>query len=85
MIAQFYEPVISLFVLIFWISGSDEPEGYMVKSSHQQATYEMINLSNQILAQVVVSSPYLFLSGCSQGGFVTMALLEKHEAKGVKV
>jgi pimeloyl-ACP methyl ester carboxylesterase len=69
----------------FGLGVSNEPEGYMVKGSHQQATYDMINSSRQILAQMGVSNPSLFLAGWSQGGFVTMALLEKLEATGIKV
>lgn len=69
----------------FGLGLSTEPEGYMVKASHQQATADMLNASRQVLAALKIDTPKLFLAGWSQGGFVTMALLEKLEAEGVKV
>lgn len=69
----------------FGLGISGEPEGYMVKGSHQQATYDMINASRQVLAQMRLADTRLFLAGWSQGGFVTMALLEKLEGIGMKV
>lgn len=69
----------------FGLGISSEPEGYMVKGSHQQATYDMINASRQVLAQMKLADTRLFLAGWSQGGFVTMALLEKLEGIGMKV
>lgn len=69
----------------FGMGTSTEPEGYMVKGSHQQATYDMLMASRSVLGAMGVSSDRLFLSGWSQGGFVTMAFLEKLESAGVKV
>lgn len=69
----------------FGLGTSKEPEGYMVKGSHQQATYDLVMASRAVAASMNLSSDKLFLSGWSQGGFVTMALLEKLEAAGVKV
>ncbi|MGQ6551114.1 alpha/beta hydrolase family protein, partial [Serratia sp. IR-2025] len=69
----------------FGLGVSTEPEGYMVKGSHQQATHDMINASQQVLAQMGLSNTRLYLAGWSQGGFVTMALLEKLEGIGMKV
>ena len=69
----------------FGLGLSTEPEGYMVKASHQQATADMLNASRQVLAALKIDTPKLTLAGWSQGGFVTMALLEKLEAEGVKV
>lgn len=69
----------------FGLGISKEPEGYMVKGSHQQATYDMVMASRAVTASMKLSSDKLFLTGWSQGGFVTMALLEKLEAAGVKV
>ncbi len=69
----------------FGLGISKEPEGYMVKGSHQQATYDLVMASRAVAASMNLSSDKLFLSGWSQGGFVTMALLEKLEAAGVKV
>lgn len=69
----------------FGMGSSKEPEGYMVKASHQQATYDMLMASRAVLAHMKLESPKLFIAGWSQGGFVTMAFLEKLESAGVKV
>ncbi len=69
----------------FGLGTSTEHEGYMVKGSHQQATYDMLMASRAVLANMKLTSDKLFLAGWSQGGFVTMAFLEKLEAAGVKV
>lgn len=69
----------------FGMGISQEPEGYMVKASHQQASYDMLKASGAVLAQMKIDSGRLFLAGWSQGGFVTMAFLEKLEGAGVKV
>jgi pimeloyl-ACP methyl ester carboxylesterase len=69
----------------FGMGSSKEPEGYMVKASHQQATYDMLMASRAVLAHMKLTSTKLFIGGWSQGGFVTMAFLEKLEAAGVKV
>ncbi|OZI67400.1 alpha/beta hydrolase [Bordetella genomosp. 11] len=69
----------------FGLGDSAEPEGYMVKGSHQQASYDMLVAAKAVLADLKRSSGKLFLAGWSQGGFVTMVFLEKLEAAGVKV
>ena len=69
----------------FGMGSSKEPEGYMVKASHQQATYDKLMASRAVLAHMKLESPKLFIAGWSQGGFVTMAFLEKLEAAGVKI
>ena len=69
----------------FGMGISTEPEGYLVKGSHQQACYDMIASTNSVLEQMKISSDKLYLAGWSQGGYVTMACLEKLEAAGVKV
>lgn len=69
----------------FGMGLSAEPEGYMVKASHQQATYDMLVASRAVLAHMKITSPKLFIAGWSQGGFVTMAFLEKLESAGVPV
>lgn len=69
----------------FGMGLSTEPEGYMVKASHQQATYDMLVASRAVLAHMKITSPKLFIAGWSQGGFVTMAFLEKLESAGVPV
>lgn len=69
----------------FGLGMSTEPEGYMVKASHQQATYDMLIASRAVLDHLKLTTTKLFLAGWSQGGFVTMAMLEKLEQSGVKV
>ena len=69
----------------FGMGSSKEPEGYMVKASHQQASYDMLLASRAVLAHLKVASTKLFVGGWSQGGFVAMAFLEKLESAGVTV
>ena len=69
----------------FGLGTSPEPEGYMVKGSHQQATYDLLIAARGVLSKMGIANDKLFISGWSQGGFVTMAFLEKLEAVGVKV
>ena len=64
---------------------STEPQGYMVKASHQQATADLIPAARAVLQALGLSAPTLFVAGWSQGGYVTMALLERLEAIGVPV
>ncbi|MFN4009165.1 MAG: alpha/beta hydrolase family protein [Pannonibacter sp.] len=69
----------------FGMGLSTEPEGYMVKASHQQATTDMLSASRAVIADMKLSDTGLFLAGWSQGGFVAMAMLEKLERDGVAV
>lgn len=69
----------------FGLGDSPEAEGYVVKASHQQATHDMLVASRAVLAALKVETGDLFLAGWSQGGFVTMAMLEKLEAAGIVV
>jgi pimeloyl-ACP methyl ester carboxylesterase len=69
----------------FGMGESAEPEGYMVKGSHQQATYDMLMASRAVIHQMNLATPRLFICGWSQGGFVTMAFLEKLESAGAPV
>lgn len=69
----------------FGLGESSEPEGYMVKASHQQATYDMLMAAHAVLADLKVATPKLFLAGWSQGGFVTLAMLEKLENAKIPV
>ena len=69
----------------FGMGTSGEPEGYMVKASHQQATYDMLVASRAVLDNMKLVASKLFISGWSQGGFVTMAFLEKLEQHDVPV
>lgn len=69
----------------FGMGTSQEPEGYVVKGSHQQATHDMLVASRAVLAEMKLSAQKLFLAGWSQGGFVTLAMLEKLESVGIPV
>lgn len=69
----------------FGMGASKEPEGYVVKASHQQATLDMLLASRSVLARMKLSASKLFLSGWSQGGFVSFAMLEKLESVGIPV
>lgn len=70
----------------FGLGLSTEPDAYMAKASHQQASADMLEASREVLdALGVATTDELFLAGWSQGGFVTLALLEKLEADGVPV
>ena len=69
----------------FGMGLSTEPEGYMVKASHQQATYDMLIASRAVLDHMNLATSRLSIAGWSQGGFVTMAFLEKLESAGVPV
>jgi pimeloyl-ACP methyl ester carboxylesterase len=69
----------------FGMGRSPEPEGYMVKGSHQQASYDMLLAGQSVLNHLKIKTGQLFLSGWSQGGFVTMAFLEKLEKEGIQV
>ena len=69
----------------FGMGASKEPEGYGVKASHQQATFDMLAAGRAVLASRGISAPKLFLGGWSQGGYVTMCFLERLEKSGVAV
>lgn len=69
----------------FGLGGSAEGEGYMVKGSHQQATYDMLTASRAVLEALKLTTTKLFLTGWSQGGFVTLAMLERLEGIGMPV
>ncbi|WON78126.1 alpha/beta hydrolase family protein [Serratia sp. UGAL515B_01] len=86
MIAQFAgQGYIVIGADYFGMGESTEPEGYMVKGSHQQASYDMLVASKAVLSHMQITAPKLFLAGWSQGGFVTMAFLEKLEKSHVTV
>jgi len=69
----------------FGMGTSRGPEGYMVKGSHQQACHDMLTASDSVLGHMGLSRQRLFLAGWSQGGFVTMACLERLESADVPV
>lgn len=64
---------------------SREPQGYMVKASHQQATADLLPAARAFIASQGFTPSQLFLGGWSQGGYVTMAMLERLEHVGVPV
>ena len=69
----------------FGMGISTEPEGYGVKASLQQASFDMLLAARSVLTQMGISTDKLFIGGWSEGGFVTMAFLERLEGAGVKV
>lgn len=64
---------------------SDLPDSYLVKGSTQQATFDMLNAGKQVLDGLGIRAGQLFISGWSQGGWATMAFLQKLESAGVPV
>ena len=69
----------------FGLGESKEPEGYMVKASHQQATRDMLVAGRAVLADKGFQHGRLLLAGWSQGGFVTLAMAEDLERSGIAV
>lgn len=69
----------------FGMGDSAEPEGYVVKASHQQACTDMLKAAQAALGHLNLETRNLYLAGWSQGGYVTMAFLERLEADGVAV
>ena len=69
----------------FGMGGSQEPEGYSVKGSHQQACLDLYQNSIKILGEKNIDITHLFIAGWSQGGLVTMQFLEKLEQQGLHV
>ena len=64
---------------------SDLPDSYLVKGSTQQATFDMLGAASDVLKDLDVTAGPLFISGWSQGGWATMAFLQKLENAGVPV
>lgn len=86
MIAQFAGQGYALIGADYFGMGiSTEPEGYLVKASHQQACFDFLKAARDVMADLGRNSDKLYLAGWSQGGFVTMALLEKLEKSGLTV
>ena len=70
----------------FGMGDSTEPEGYLVKASQQQACLDLyLAVKEWLQAEKNIQETNLFLSGWSQGGFVTMAFLQKLEEQGIPV
>ncbi|MBN9020692.1 MAG: alpha/beta fold hydrolase, partial [Rhizobiales bacterium] len=64
---------------------SDLPDAYVVKGSAQEANYDMLIAAKSVLVALGIDPGKLFLSGWSQGGWTTMAYLEKLEGLGLPV
>ncbi len=69
----------------FGLGSSPEKDGYIVKESQQQACLDMYLAALSVLKTMNVTPKEFFLSGWSQGGWVTAALLEKFEALRIPV
>lgn len=69
----------------FGLGISTEPEGYLVKASQQQACLDLLKAARGVLDHMGTKTDKLYLAGWSQGGFVTMAFLEKLESLGQTV
>ena len=69
----------------FGMGLSTEKDGYIVKASQAQAALDMYFAALATLQQEQIKVTDWFISGWSQGGFVTMAFLEKLEQVGVPV
>ncbi len=69
----------------FGMGSSTEPEGYGVIGSQKQASLDMLLASRAVLGEMKIATPKLFIGGWSEGGFVTMAFLERLEKLGIKV
>ncbi len=67
----------------FGMGSSTEPEGYIVKGSHQQACFDMLMAGRGVMDHLGLGAGDVFLAGWSQGGYVTMAFLERLEAAGL--
>ena len=52
----------------FGMGQSDQPEGYLVKGSHQQATFDMLTASRAVLDHLKLGSTQLFLAGGHKAG-----------------
>jgi len=64
---------------------STEPNSFVVKASTQQACLDLLKAVRLILPPLGRSMDQLFLSGWSQGGWATMAFLNRLEEEGIKV
>ncbi len=64
---------------------SGEPPDFMVKAGQQQAAADLLPAATAVLKDMGKRSTGLFIAGWSQGGYVTMAMLERLESIGVPV
>jgi pimeloyl-ACP methyl ester carboxylesterase len=61
------------------------PDSYFVKGSAQQATYDMLVAAKSVLKSLGIGVGRQFVSGWSQGGWETMAFLQRLEQDRVHV
>jgi pimeloyl-ACP methyl ester carboxylesterase len=64
---------------------SDLPDSYLVKDSTRQAGFDMFLAAREFLKSQGLEYSELFLSGWSQGGWVTMQYLKMLEQAGIPV
>jgi hypothetical protein len=69
----------------FGLGTSPEAEGYTVMGSHEQACLDLYSASQGVLENEGIKTSGFFLSGWSQGGLVTMALVAKFENIAIPV
>jgi len=86
MIAQFAgQGYVVIAADYFGMGLSTEKEGFIVKASHQQACLDMYYAALAVLGREQIRMTDFFIAGWSQGGFVTMAFLEKLENLSIPV
>ena len=64
---------------------SDLPDSYLVKGSTRQATFDMLWASKNIADDLKIKISQFFVSGWSQGGWVSMQFLNKLNLLGIDV
>src|SRR4051794_3942146 len=62
---------------------SDLPDSYLVRDSTRQPVFDMLMTARDVLAGRGIEPSHLFLSGWSQGGWVTMQFLHKLQSVGM--
>ncbi len=61
------------------------PDSYLVKDSTRQATFDMLWSAKDIMDSMQLTASHFFMSGWSQGGWVTMQFLKKLDILGINV
>lgn len=69
----------------FGRGSSDLPDSYLVKDSTRQAGFDMFLAAREFLHSQGLDHSQLFISGWSQGGWVTMQYLKMLEQAGIPV
>ena len=69
----------------FGRGSSDLPDSYLVKDSTRQAGFDMFLAAREFLHSQGLDYSHLFISGWSQGGWVTMQYLKMLEQAGIPV